>query len=103
MRRFVDGYYAKQQPVTAMVALTLDEDKRCIDGLRRSLAVDGVRDSLKMLPDADGRYLRDPSVLFTGTAIFDTEHKRPADQAPTTGSTTLAHLFLPLPSGENVD
>lgn len=96
MRRFVDGYYAKHQPIAAMVAMTLDDTKRCIDGLRRSLLVDGMRDSLKMLPDRDGRYLREPSQVFP-TAAFDTEHKRPLDQAPPQGATTLAHLFLALP------
>lgn len=97
MRRFVDGYYAKQQPVAAMVAMTLDDIKRCISGLRKSLLTDGIRDSLQMLPDVDGRYLRDPSVVFEKVAQFDTEHKRPIDQAPPHGSTTLAHIFLPLP------
>lgn len=96
MRRFVDGYYAKQQPVAAMVAMTLDDNKRCIDGLRRSLLIDGTRDSLKMLPDGAGRYIREPSQVFP-TAAFDTEHKRPLDQAPPQGATTLAHFFLPLP------
>jgi hypothetical protein len=96
MRRFVDGYYAKQQPVAAMVAMTLDDTNRCIDGLRRSLLIDGTRDSLKMLPDRAGRYLREPSQVFSAAA-FDTEHKRPLDQAPPQGATTLAHLFLALP------
>lgn len=96
MRRFVDGYYAKQQPVAAMVAMTLDDPKHCIDGLRRSLLVDGTRDSLKMLPDHDGRYIREPSIVFSDSATFDTEHKRPSDQAPPQGATMLAHIFLPL-------
>lgn len=97
MRRFVDGYYAKQQPVAAMVAMTLDDPKRCIDGLRRYLLIDQNRDNLQMLPDHEGRYIRDPSVVFSGVAAFDTEHKRPPDQAPPQGATILAHIFLQLP------
>lgn len=96
MRRFVDGFYAKQQPVAAMVAMTLEDDKRCIDSLRRSLSIPGVRDSLQMLPDEKGSYLRDPS-FFPHIAVFDTEHKRPPEQAPPHGTTLLAHIFLPLP------
>lgn len=99
MRRFVDGFYAKHQPVAAMVAMTLDDSERCINGLRRSLLIDGTRDSLKMLPDRDGRYLREPSQVFP-TAAFDTEHKRPLDQAPPQGATTLAHFFLALPPAD---
>lgn len=96
MRRFVDGYYAKQLPVAAMVAMTLDDNKCCIDGLRRSLLIDGTRDSLKMLPDDAGRYIREPSQVLPAAA-FDTEHKRPPEQAPPQGATTLAHIFLALP------
>lgn len=96
MRRFVDGYYAKQQPVAAMCAMTLEDNERCIDSLRRSLSVAGVQSTLQMLPDAGGKYLREPSV-FPRMAAFDTEHKRPADQAPPHGATLLAHIFLPLP------
>lgn len=97
MRRFVDGYYAKFAPVALMVAMTVDDQKSCMDGLRRSLLSAGRRDQLKMLPDSSGRYIRDPSNVFAGFASFDTEHKRPADQAPPQGATTLAHIFLPLP------
>lgn len=96
MRRFVDGYYAKQQPVAAMVAMTMEETAHCISSLRRSLSIDGVRSELQMLPDPEGRYLREPS-FFPGRAAFDTEHKRPTDQAPPHGATLLAHIFLALP------
>ncbi len=100
MRRFVDGYYAKQQPVAVMVAMTMEETARCIDSLRRSLSVAGVRSELQMLPDPAGRYLREPS-FFPGRAAFDTEHKRPADQAPPHGTTLLAHVFLSLPEDKD--
>jgi len=96
MRRFVDGYYAKHQPVAAMVAMTLDDNKRCIEGVRRSLLMAVTRTSLAMLPDPEGRYIREPSQVFS-KATFDTEHKRPLDQAPPQGATTLAHIFLALP------
>ncbi|WP_211252156.1 hypothetical protein, partial [Arenimonas metalli] len=68
-------------------------------GAIQSLLIDGTRDNLKMLPDRDGRYLREPSLVFA-RASFDTEHKRPLDQAPPQGATTLAHIFLPLPPGD---
>ncbi|WIH05133.1 hypothetical protein KHF85_00900 [Xanthomonas translucens pv. graminis] len=97
MRRFVDGYYARHAPVALMVAMTVDDTKACVDGLRRSLQNSGKRTDLCMLPDAAGRYIRDPSEIFAGSATFDTEHKRPEDQAPPQGATTLAHIFLPLP------
>jgi hypothetical protein len=64
------------------------------------LLIDGTRDSLKMLPDRNGRYLREPSQVFA-MAAFDTEHKRPLDQAPPQGATTLAHLFLALPPADS--
>ena len=96
MLRFVDGYYAKQQPVAAMCAMTLEESTRCIDSLRRSLSVSGVQSALQMLPDPEGKYLREPS-FFPESAAFDTEHKRPTDQAPPHGTTLLAHIFLALP------
>lgn len=98
MRRFVDGFYAKHEPVAAMVAMTLDAPDRCITSLRRSLAVAGIQSALQMLPDGAGVYLREPS-WFPGLAVFDTEHKRPADQAPPHGTTLLAHIFLALPEG----
>jgi hypothetical protein len=79
-----------------MVAMTLDDNKRCIEGVRRSLLMAVTRTSLAMLPDAEGRYIREPSQVFS-KATFDTEHKRPLDQAPPQGATTLAHIFLALP------
>lgn len=53
-----------------------------------------------MLPDGTGRYIREPSQVFSAAA-FDTEHKRPLDQAPPQGATTLAHIFLALPPADS--
>ncbi|TIU66195.1 MAG: Fis family transcriptional regulator, partial [Mesorhizobium sp.] len=35
-----------------------------------------------------------PSTLFPPTAEFDTEHKRPAELAPSHGTIRVAHVFL---------
>ncbi|MFM7460644.1 MAG: hypothetical protein ACKO15_07405 [Burkholderiales bacterium] len=100
MMRFVNGYYSVAQPLAAVVGMIIGEPANCIDALKRSLIVPGVRSSLFMVPD-NSQYVRTPSTTLVPVAQFDTEHRRPTDQAPGgNGTTTLAHIFFALPKLE---
>lgn len=98
MLRFVSGYYSVGQPLAAMVGMVIGDPAECINAMKRSLNVPGVRSSLSMVPD-NAEYVRAPSTTLDPVALFDTEHRRPADQAPGgNGTTTLAHIFFAMPS-----
>lgn len=95
MRRFVDGHYAMNQPLAAMVAiLEPGSESELPAKLIRSLLNIGARDDLRMVQSPTGKYIRIPSETLDAVAKFDTEHSRPEDQAPRNGTTTLAHIFI---------
>jgi len=98
MRRFVDGNYAKGLPLALMVGMVIGDQNACLQGLRRSLLSTASKSDLRMVGDASGALLRDPSKVFPGVAYFDTEHNRPAGNAPTHGTMLLSHMFVPLPA-----
>ena len=97
MRRFVDGTYARGQPIAMMVGMLMEDEAVCLASLRRSLLAKGCRDDLRMLSFADGKYLREPSINFNDTATFDTIHNRPIGQAPSHGTMQLSHMFILMP------
>lgn len=103
MRRFVDGHYAKGLPLALMVGMVIGDQNACVQGLRRSLLSTASKSDLRMLVDASGSLLRDPSKVFPGVAHFDTKHNRPAGSAPTHGTMLLSHMFVPLPAPRTLD
>jgi hypothetical protein len=98
MRRFVDGEYAKGLPLALMVGMLIGDQSACVQGLRRSLLSVAAKSDLRMVGDASGALLRDPSTMFPAVALFDTEHNRPAASAPSHGTMLLAHMFVRLPA-----
>jgi len=98
MRRFVDGDYAKGLPLALMVGMVIGDQNACMQGLRRSLLSTASKSDLRMVGDAVGALLRDPSRVFPGVAYFDTEHNRPPASAPSHGTLLLSHMFVPLPA-----
>lgn len=97
MRRFVDGEYAKGLPLALMVGMLIGEQSVCVQNLRRSLLSVAAKSDLRMVGDATGSLLRDPSTMFPEVAKFDTEHNRPASSAPSHGTMLLSHMFVRLP------
>jgi len=99
MRRFVDGNYGNNEPLAAMVGMLQHADRDPVESLYRSLSNPRVRGELCMVHDADENYLRKPSTVFPmlPEAEFDTEHRRPPENAPPGGTTTLVHLFIEFP------
>lgn len=95
MRRFVDGYYSIRNPLASMVGMVNGNQTVCVENLKHSLNSDKARNELCMV-SKNNHYLRVPSTTLHPTSQFDTEHRRPADQAPNNGvgTTTLAHIFL---------
>lgn len=98
MRRFVDGEYAKGLPLALMVGMLIGDQNACMQGLYRSLLSAAAKSDLRMVNDASGALLRDPSAMFPGLAQFDTEHNRPAGSAPSHGTLLLSHMFVRLPA-----
>jgi hypothetical protein len=96
MRRFVDGIYARGQPLALMVGMLMDSEPACIQGLRASLQSPGSRQDLRMVQIAN-EWLCTPSTAFPGLADFDTEHNRPVREAPAHGTMLLSHLFISMP------
>ncbi len=95
MRRFVDGNYAPQKPLAIMVGIIIkSKSKEVINALYNSLSRTKVNMELQMVSDATGRYIRKPSEAIRSVGEFDTEHRRPADQAPPNGTTTITHIFI---------
>lgn len=97
MRRFVDGEYAKGLPLALMVGMVIGDQNNCLQSLRRSLLSTAAKADLRMVGDASGELLRDPSTMFPGVAHFDTEHNRPEASAPAHGTLLLSHIFVRLP------
>ena len=97
MYRFVKGNYSKKQPLAAMVGIIKDDPKIISEELYRSLSMPAIRSELQMVYDGAGNYIRRPSDVLKGIAVFDTEHNRPADKAPKNGTTTLAHILISCP------
>lgn len=97
LQRFVDGYYAKHQPIAAMVGMTLSDRAGCISKLAADLAKPTAHTSLSMVANGAGKHVCAPSEVFGTHAEFDTQHVRPADQAWAGGNIRVAHIFLPLP------
>ncbi|WP_194965957.1 hypothetical protein [Polaromonas sp. Pch-P] len=97
MRRFVDGEYAKGLPLALMVGMLIGDESACVQTLRRSLLSTAETADLRMVGDASGALLREPSGMFPGVAQFDTEHNRPAASAPSHGTMLLSHIFVRLP------
>lgn len=98
MRRFVDGHYAIGRPLAFMVGMIIGDRLECIAGLRRSILSPGTLSDLRMVSRGAGEYIFDPSLHFPSTAIFDTEHNRPASKAAKHGTILLSHLFVDLPA-----
>lgn len=94
MRRFVDGHYAKKQPLAVMVGVIKKGNSKVKDSLIKSLSMRGSKNDLRMVHDLNGKYIVKPSVALYEIAEFDTEHSRPQEYASQTGTTTVAHLFL---------
>jgi hypothetical protein len=96
MRRFVDGNYGNKEPLAAMVGMLKPGDTTAVQSLYRSLSNPRVRGQLCMVHDNKTRYIRQPSDVFPNLreAQFDTEHRRPAENAPPGGTTTLTHIFI---------
>lgn len=97
MRRFVDGTYARGEPLAMMVGMLMDNRDICLEGLKRSLLTKGHLADLCMVPFADSKYLCEPSTAFPGVAQFDTEHNRPLKEAPSHGTMLLSHMFVSMP------
>lgn len=97
MRRFVDGNYAKQQPLAFMVGVIKPEDTEAIDALLQSLGKSSTQKTLQMVCDSDDRYVFRPSGILPDVVEFDTEHRRSPDKAPLCGNIRLGHIFLDCP------
>lgn len=97
MKRFVDGEYAIGKPLAFMVGITKPDDTAPISKLRRSLMNKATQRVLRMVHDASGHYLVEPSESVPMYCLFDTEHNRPREKAPEHGTITLGHIFLPCP------
>lgn len=99
MRRFVDGTYARNQPHALMVGIIMEQQYStiCIQGIQKSLLKPKTRDSLCMV-QTQNSWLCNPSKVFPGVAEFDTEHRRPEQEAPEKGTISLSHLFITLPT-----
>lgn len=97
LQRFVDGHYAKHQPIAAMVGMTLKNRADCISKLSADLGKSTAQTSLSMVANDAGKHVCMPSELFDAHADFDTQHVRPAGQAWKDGNIRVAHIFLPLP------
>ncbi|EKT4081818.1 hypothetical protein D7Y42_03800 [Stenotrophomonas maltophilia] len=97
LRRFVDGNYAKHQPIAAMVGMTLKDRASCISKIASDLTKSTAHTSLAMVANGAGMHVCSPSQIFAAHAEFDTEHVRPASQAWKGGNIRVAHIFLPLP------
>lgn len=106
IRRFVDGFYSRGEPVAAMVGILIGTQTDCIDPLIRSLKQAATAKALNLRKTANGHPLYTPSALFPDHARFDTEHTRPPSRAPKHGTIRIAHVFLefgyPLPTRGNV-
>lgn len=98
MRRFVDGNYAHGLPVAMMVGMVIGSTDTCVDGLKRSLLARGSLDDLRMVSRGDKKFITEPSTMFPGIALFDTEHNRPAEMAPSHGTMLLSHMFVSMPN-----
>ncbi len=95
MRRFVDGTYAIQKPLAVMVGILVQgQYDNIIKALFKALSRNNVQCELKMVPDAIGRFIRQPSEAIQPVAEFDTEHRRPVEKTPPNGTITIAHIFL---------
>lgn len=83
-------------PLALMVGMVIGDQDACVQGLRRTLLSTASKSDLRMVGDASGALLRDPSRVFPGIAYFDTEHNRPSASAPSHGTLLLSHMFVPL-------
>ena len=97
MRRFVDGHYAHGLPIALMVGMLMGEADECVKGLKRSLLSKASREDLRMVSRAGDKYIFEPSIVFHGIALFDTEHNRPVHMAPSHGIMLLSHIFVTMP------
>lgn len=95
--RFVNGQYATNQPIAAMVGMVINDRDGCISGLTTDLGKPTTQKTLSMIAGTGGKHVCTPSELFGGKAEFDTQHMRPAEQAWKGGNIRVAHIFLPLP------
>lgn len=100
VKRFVDDYYAPGEPLALMVGMLKPGDGTQVDKLIRVFKNKGTQSTLRMVPNEDGEYVREPSEFFPDQARFNTEHNRPEDQAPPGGTTAVAHVFLVMPEPE---
>ncbi|RWA88229.1 MAG: Fis family transcriptional regulator [Mesorhizobium sp.] len=92
LERFITGQYSAGQPVALMCGVLLDNHAEVVPAIRSAL--EGLVSHLAMVPQKSGTYQLCPSTLFPPTAEFDTEHKRPAELAPSHGTIRVAHVFL---------
>lgn len=97
MMRFVDGEYAIGKSLAFMVGITKPSDISPIQSLKRSLTNKGTQKALRMVHDAHGKYIVEPSEIVPKSCQFDTEHNRPPAKAPINGTITLGHIFVSCP------
>lgn len=93
--RFVTGIYSEGQPIAAMVGILLDPFEDIVPLIHQELCKEPTITNLCLCKRPNGTFIDRPSQLFPA-ADFDTEHKRPAHLASTTGPIRVAHLFLSL-------
>ena len=95
LRRFVDGAYARGQPMAAMVGILVDSRERILPALEREIAKEPRVKELRIRCRSKGAVLQKPSQLFPSIADFDTEHER-RDELLAEGHDTIrvVHLFF---------
>lgn len=91
IERFVNGIYARNQQVAAMVGVLLDPETDVVPPLRNELESGSHAVRLRMKKHPCGSYVECPSSIFQA-ATFDTEHDR--DPTIHIGSIRISHLFL---------
>ena len=97
MGRFIDGDYAKRQPLALMVGILMSPREDCVPPLMQVISSNGVAGELNMLKNSDGKVITEPSEMFSNSAEFDTEHSRPVEMAPEHGTITISHMFVEFP------
>ncbi len=93
--RFVNGVYARGQPMAAMVGILTDPIKYVLPALKKEIEKETRITELRIRLGLDGVVIQAPSALFPSRAKFDTEHeRRPELLALDHDTIRVAHIFF---------
>lgn len=95
MMRFITGEYSVGEPVAVMVGILTAHRDDCVPPLEIWLNSPDAKTELAIQPFG-ATQTRSPSEFFS-SAVFDTEHLRPAGKGPGHGTIVISHLFLDFP------